>query len=155
MFQKPFVRYFIIFALTYVDIYIIGRGVDARWLPAVGFSLGLGLTGLGCWAYKEFSELVTMQVATREKIAVISGLSLSVLGCAFIVANNSLALLLNVNWLYGSRFISALILFWIGFWIFTLFSEVFNDFRLWKYIGLGINSLLLVCVVAKSFGYSW
>ncbi len=155
MFRKPFVHKFIIIALINVDIFIIGRGVDARWLPAVGFGLGLGLTCLGFWAYKEFSKLVTMKVATREKIAVISGLSLSVLGVAFIVANNSLALVFNVDWLYGSRFISAFILFWIGFWIITLFSEVFNDFRLWKYIGLGINGLLLVCVVAKSFGYNW
>lgn len=155
MFRKRFVRYFIIFVLTYVDISIIGRGVDARWLPAVGFGLGLGLTCIGFWAYKEFSKLVTMKVATREKIAVISGLSLSVLGIAFIVVNNSIALILNVDWLYGSRFISAFILFWIGFWIVTLFSEVFNDFRLWKYIGLGINGLLIVCVVAKFYGYGW
>ncbi len=137
--------------LVNVDIFIIGRGIDTRWLPAVGFGLGLGLTCFGFWTYREFKSYTGLNVAQREIVAVISGLLLCNLGFVFLVASNSLALVLNIDWLHGLRFISAFLLFWFGFWIITLFSEVFNDFRLWKYIGLGVNGLLLVFVVVKLF----
>ena len=142
-------------ALASMDTFIIGRSVEARWLPAMGFVLGLALAYLGFWTFQSYSQIGSIKATTWETIVFISGVSLFFLGGVFLVANNLIALVFNIDWLYDSRMISVPILLCLGFWTLTFFSEFFRNERMWTYIGLVINGLLIVCVIAKFFGYGW
>lgn len=142
-------------ALSYMDNFIIGWSADTRWLPTMGFVLGLALAYLGFWTFQSCSQIGSVKTTTWEKIVFISGFSLFFLGGVFLVANNLIARVFKLTWLYDSRMISVPILLCLGFWILTFFSKIYRNERFWIYIGLVINGLLSICVVAKFFGYGW
>ncbi|MCG9128658.1 hypothetical protein JT359_13755 [Candidatus Poribacteria bacterium] len=150
--RELFIPAMIILAL--VDINIIGRSLDSHWLPAVGFVLGIGLAGLGFFIYHSTADIRMTKHPITEKLAWLTGISLILLGVTFMITNNSIALVLNLDWLYDSRTVTVPILLCLGFWIITLSSKLFRTDRKWcLYAGSGFNGLLLVCVVAKLFGY--
>ena len=103
-----------------------------------------------------FRDIKIKEVARREKIAGVSGLSLLIAGGVIVTLNNSIALVFNVQWLYASwgSIVFGLGLVFLGYWTLTLFSELFKGDHKWKFIGIFFHSLLLAGVIFK-FGFGW
>ena len=131
---------------------MVPHSINGHWVPILGFVLGASLMCFGFFqVFPVFSEIRIKEVAGREKIAWISGLSLLIAGGVIVTLNNSIALIFNVQWLYASWgsivFGSGLIC--LGYWTLTLFSELFKGDRKWKFIGVFFHSLLLVGLLFK------
>ena len=136
---------------------MVTHSINGHWVPILGFVLGASLMCFGFFqVFPLFSEIRTKEVAGREKIAWISGLSLLIVGGVIITLNDSLALVFNVEWLHawGGSFVFGLGLICLGYWTVTLCSELFKGDRKWKFIGVFFHSLLLVGLLFK-FGLGW
>ena len=136
---------------------MVTNSISGHWVSILGFVLGASLMGFGFFqVFPLFREIRIKEVAGREKIAWISGISLLIAGGVIVILNNSIALVFNVQWLYASWgsivFGSGLIC--LGYWTLTLFSELFKDDHKWKFMGVFFHSLLLVSVIFK-FGFGW
>ena len=136
---------------------MLTHSISGHWVSIFGFVLGASLMCFGFFqVFPLFREIRIKEVAGREKITWISGISLLIAGGVIVILNNSIALVFNVQWLYASWgsivFGSGLIC--LGYWTLTLFSELFKDDHKWKFMGVFFHSLLLVSVIFK-FGFGW
>lgn len=136
---------------------MVTHSISGHWVPILGFVLGAGLMCFGFFqVFPLFSEIRIKEVVGREKIAWISGILLLIAGGVVVTLNNSIALIFKVQWLYASWgsivFGSGLIC--LGYWMLTLFSELFKGNHKWKFIGIFFHSLLLVELLFK-FGLGW
>lgn len=136
---------------------MVTHSISGHWVSIFGFVLGASLMCFGFFqVFPLFREIRIKDVAGREKIAWISGISLLIAGGVIVILNNSIALVFNVQWLYASWgsivFGSGLIC--LGYWTLTLFSELFKGDHKWKFMGVFFHSLLLVAVIFK-FGFGW
>ena len=136
---------------------MVTHSISGHWVPILGFVLGASLMCFGFFqVFPLFSEIRIKEVAGREKIIWISGLSLLIAGGVIVTLNNSIALVFNVQWLYASwgAIVFGLGLICLGYWTLTLFSELFKDDRKWKFMGIFFHSLLLAGIIFK-FGFGW
>ena len=136
---------------------MVTHSISGHWVPILGFVLGASLMCFGfLQVFPLLREIRIKEVAGREKIAWISGLSLLISGGVIVILNNSIALVFNVQWLYASwgSIVFGLGLICVGYWTLTLFSEFIKGDRKWKFMGIFFHSLLLVGVIFK-FGFGW
>ena len=127
------------------------QSVSVHWLPVMGFVLGAGVAGIGFWLFKK----IGVRKGTRqEKVAWISGLSLSIIGVGILTLNNSVATIFNVQWLHDSwgALIFGLVLACLGYW--TLFIKLFKRDRIEKFMGIFLHILLFAGLFFK-FGLGW
>lgn len=152
----------LILALIGADSYIIGQEVSARWLPVLGLVLGIGL------AYFGFKAITFLRSVTRhcpacgkgiitdskeEKIVLILGMLLLLIGLVLVCINNSIALIFGVHWLHSWGPFLGLIVVCIGWWMLTLFSGMFKSEGKPRLVGFILSGVLLIEVLLK-FGFS-
>ena len=136
---------------------MVTHSINGHWVPILGFVLGASLMCFGFFqVFPLFSEIRIKEVAGREKIAWIFGLSLLIAGGVIVTLNNSIALVFNVQWLYASwgSIVLGSGLICLGYWTLTLFSALFKGDHKWKFIGAFFHSLLLIGLLFK-FGLGW
>ena len=147
-------------AFITLDDFIIGQNVSARWLPILGLTLGVSLACIG------FCEIAFIRKRCtacgkrifisegQEKIVLISGRSLFLLGVVLVLLNNSIALVFNIHWLHTLGHVLGLSLACIGIWLLALHCERYKGDRQWQRTGFIFSSLLFVEVLFK-FGFGW
>ena len=129
----------------------IVQSVSVRWLPVMGFVLGVSLAGIGFWL---FGKISVTKATKQEKIAFISGISLLITGAVIMTLNNLVATIFNVQWLHDlwGSLIFGSTLACLGHWV--LFSELFKRDRIWKFMGVFLHSILFAGLLFK-FGFGW
>ncbi len=147
----------ILIILLFTADNMVTHRISGHWVPILGFVLGASLMCFGFFqVFPLFSEIRIKEVAWREKIAWISGISLLIIGGVIAILNNSIALVFNIQWLYASwsAIVFGISLVCLGYWTMTLFSELFKGDRIWKYIGIFIHIGLFAGSLFK-FGFGW